>query len=131
MKILTKLSTATSQGSAGLWTVGSSKISNIHSITKDLHIKQGQKNGKIHVYRSSSLKEDKQVADVQVEEYEEADEEHSFTRSVVAEGQKMAVIAQNKYRVSNGGGNQADDEEETMRDSEISLAILGKQLHNI
>ena len=28
---------------------------------------------------------------------------HDFTRSVVAEGQKMAAMIKNKYRVSNGG----------------------------
>jgi hypothetical protein len=67
--------------------VGSSKISNIHTITKDMHLKGKKGGGSIlHVYRGGSMKDDKQVADVKVEEYEEADEEHSFTRSVVAEG---------------------------------------------
>ena len=47
----------------------------------------------------------------------------------MAEGQRLAALSK-KYRCSNGG-NQADDEEETFKDSDVSLAILGKKLHNL
>jgi len=65
------------------------------------------------------------------EKQETEREDNSFTRSVLAEGSNMAALATNRMNRQSNGGNQADDEETTMKDSDVSLAIFLKKLHNI
>ena len=85
-------------------------------IEQDSSFQELRKPTKIHKYveRGPKVKEDKHL-----------DGELSFTRSALAEGKRLAAMAK-MVRCSNGG-NQADDEEETFKDSDVSLAILGKK----